>query len=125
MMAGTPMNSFEIVPSPVTPGTPVNLFQLIGTRCVNAFVHDRIRPGSLRHFLGTHLNFRFRVTSWSTAGGAHFPSLQTFSSVLMHRFTQNGSLNPDAGLCHKTRWKANPVSKNQACHFPAFSLYLS
>jgi hypothetical protein len=124
MTATTLTNLWKSVPPPVPPGTPVNLFQLIGTRRENAFVHDRLRPGSLRHFLGTHLNFRFRVTSWFPAGGMHFPSLQTFSSVLMHRFTQNGGLRPTVGLCHKTRWKVNPVSNHQACHFPAFSMYL-
>ena len=101
MTANNPTNHWKSVPPPVPPGTPVNLFQLTGTRRVNAFAHyRRFRPGSLRHFLGTHLNFRFRVTSWFTAGGVHCLSFRTFFSVRKHRFAQNGSLSSDAGLCH-------------------------
>ncbi len=92
------MNLFESLPPPVTPGISPNLFQLTGTRRVNAFVHDRhICPESLWHFPRTHLNFRFRVTSWFAAGGAHFPFLRTLSSVLTRHFTQNGRLSSDAG----------------------------
>lgn len=91
MTATTLTNLWKSVPPPVSPGTPVNLFQLTGTRRVNAFVHyRRFRPGSLRHFLGTHLNFRFRVMSWFTAGGVHCPPFRISFSVRKHRFAQNG-----------------------------------
>ena len=91
MTATTLTNLWKSVPPPVPPGTPVNLSKLTGTRRANAFVHyRRFRPGSLRHFPGTHLIFRFRVTSWFTTGGVHCLPFRTSFSVRKHRFAQNG-----------------------------------
>ena len=106
--------------------TPVDLFQSTGTQSANAFVHDRRNcPVSLRHFLGTHLNFRFRAMYWFVADGEHFSRLRNFYSVLMHRFAQNRNPDLDSRLCHKNALGRHSCTSSSGMSLPSFLLFLS